>query len=541
MSNRPRGGSVTVPPSVATGIARRLPGRTAIALLVAGAIALAVTGCGGKGSAPTSASSPAHGGTSASSPAHGGTPAPGTPVGVTGTIAGRPIPPGFVGISIELKSLEDYAGANPQAIDPVFVHLVQDLAPNQHPVLRVGGDSTDWTWWPVPHTPKPGGIKYALTPTWMRVAHALAAELDARLILGVNLEADSHRVAGGEARAMVDLIGGRYIDALELGNEPELYGSFSWYRTSAGRLVFGRPRGYDESQFTSDFTSFAPHLPSVALAGPASGAPEWLPHLGEFLRAEPRVRLATVHAYPLKHCTKARVVTSAQLLSDTSSHGLAELMAPYVAAARRHHLPLRIDELNGISCGGTRGVSDTFTSALWVLDAMFELARVGVHGVNIHTIPGQINEILGPQLVHGGWRMRVHPEFYGMMMFAQAAPPGSRLLRVATTLPAGVKLWATRAPGGRTHLVVINKRSERPATLSLRVAGVHGPATVESLRAPSIHATGGVTLGGQSFGSETETGVLAGRPQQVTVSPTGAGYTVRVPAASATMLTMANH
>ena len=27
--------------------------------------------------------------------------------------------------------------------------------------------------------------------------------------------------------------------------------------------------------------------------------------------------------------------------------------------------PLRVDELNGISCGGYRGVSDTFASALW--------------------------------------------------------------------------------------------------------------------------------------------------------------------------------
>ncbi len=532
---------------MASGIARRLPRRTAIALLVAGAIALVLTGCGGAGSAAAHGSLSAHGSTpgrGATSSAQGsrsahGSLVRGTPVAVTGAPVGPPIPAGFVGMSTELKSLEDYAGTNPNAIDPVFVHLLQDLAPDQHPVLRLGGDSTDWTWWPVPHTPKPGGVKYALRPAWMRVAHALAAELDARLILGINLEADSHRVASGEAQAMVDRIGGRYIDALELGNEPELYGSFAWYRTSAGRLVFGRPRDYDESAFTANFTSFAPQLPSVALAGPASGAPEWLVHLGVFLSAEPRVRLATMHAYPLKHCTKTTVVTSAQLLSDASSHGLAELMAPYVAVARSHHLPLRIDELNGISCGGTRGVSDTFTSALWVLDTLFELARVGVYGVNIHSIPGHINEILGPQLVHGGWRMRVHPEFYGMMMFAQAAPPGSHLLRVATTAPSGVKVWATRAPGGATHVVVIDKRTRRPATLRLKIAGVHGPAAVESLRAPSIHATGGVTLGGQSFGSETETGVLAGKPQPVTVSPTGAGYTVRVPAASATMLTVA--
>ena len=87
----------------------------------------------------------------------------------------------------------------------------------------------------------------------------------------------------------------------------------------------------------------------------------------------------------------------------------------------------RLDEINGITCGGYGGVSNAFGSALWVLDTLFELDKVGVDGVNIQTVPGSVQEIFGPLAGDGG-SMVVHPEFYGLMMFAQAAPAGSQLI-----------------------------------------------------------------------------------------------------------------
>jgi hypothetical protein len=456
------------------------------------------------------------------------------------TIA-APIPAGFVGLSIELKGLESYTGTNPRAIDPAFLNLIRDIAPNQSPVLRIGGDSTDWSWWPVAHMSRPGGVRYVLTPRWMQVARGLASSLQGRLILGLNLEAGSQQLAATEARAMVSGIGRSAIAAFEIGNEPELYGSFGWYRAANGKPVLGRPRGYGEAQFTSDFSGFAHVLPGVALAGPSSGSLPWLDQLGSFLSAEPRVRLATVHAYPLKHCTHSTVVTIGQLLSDQASHGLAEQVSPYVATALRRHIGVRVDEMNAISCGGTRGVSDTFGSALWMLDALFEMARTGLDGVNIHTVPNTINEVLGPDFANGTWKVRVHPEYYGMIMFAQAAPPGSRLLQVSSAAPAGVKLWATRAPDGHVRVVLINKHLTRAAVVRLRIPSATGPGSIEQLRAPSVHATTNVTLGGQTFGSQTGTGQLAGTAQTTTLAPANGTYVVSVPAASATMLTLSSH
>jgi len=497
---------------------RRSPrlARIALALLAAASAALAVAGCGGAIDKPSD------------QPAFD----------VTGAATGQAIPSGFVGLSIEIKSLEDYTGTNPDAVNPVFLHLLEDIAPEQSPVLRLGGDSTDWSWWPVTGVSRPPGVKFTLTSNWLDVAHSVATAVRGRLILGVDLEANNRTVAAAEANAMVSRIGRDSIDALELGNEPELYGSFGWYRSASGKAVPGRPSDYDPAAFQRDYSTFAPHLPNVRLAGPSSGAPTWLAKLGSFLEAEPRVRLVTVHAYPLKHCTKSKVITIPQLLSEQSSHGLAASVAPYVAVATAHHDLLRVDEMNGISCGGTAGVSDTFTSALWVLDTLFEMARTGVSGVNIHTVPGGINEILGPAASGAGRAIRVHPEYYGMMMFAQAAPAGSHLLTVATATPPGVKVWATRAIDGVIHVVVINKRPDRSQFLRLRVAGAHGAAEIEQLRAPSIHSTAGATIGGQTFGPQTTTGVLAGPAARQTVKPSASGYPVTVPASSATMLTI---
>jgi hypothetical protein len=463
---------------------------------------------------------------------------PGNSLTVRGDSRGPVIPAGFAGLSMEFRGLAAYEGTDPRAVDPPFLQLIRDISPAQRPVLRIGGDSTDWTWWPVPHMARPPGVKYDLTPDFMSVTRSLARTLRARLILGVNLEADSQRVARAEATAMINRIGAGAINALELGNEPELYSGFGWYRSASGQQVPGRPSTWNLQTFIADFSRLARALPRAPLAGPSGGGSSWLPFLGTFLGHEPAVRLATLHAYPLKHCGPSQTVTTGQLLADSSTHGLATYLAPYLAMARRRGVPARVDEINGVSCGGQRGVSDTFGSALWSLDALFELVRAGVAGVNFHTVPGTINEILGPSFSRGQWRIRVHPEYYGLVMFAQAAPAGARLLRISGTPTVGVKTWATLASDRTLRVTLINKHLRRSETVRLHLPAGYASASVEQLRAPSVSARDQITLGGQSFGPETTTGLPAGPSQTATLQPAKGTWVVRLPAASATLLVL---
>ena len=64
-----------------------------------------------------------------------------------------------------------------------------------------------------------------------------------------------------------------------------------------------------------DFSRTSAVMPRVPLAGPSSGSALWLPSLAHFLAVEPRVKIATVHAYPLKHCAGSPAVSEAELLS----------------------------------------------------------------------------------------------------------------------------------------------------------------------------------------------------------------------------------
>jgi hypothetical protein len=474
------------------------------------------------------------------SPAGG--PAGATMITVVGVPAGRAIPAGFLGLSLEFASIEPYAGVDPAALDPVFEQLIRNLTPGQKPVLRIGGDSADSSWWPVPGITRPPGVAYTLTPDWLRVAGALERALGARLILGLNLEADNPTLAAAEAGALIGGIGPGAVTALELGNEPELYGTFAWYRTADGRGIPGRSRGYDFRAFTNDFTRFARVLRNIAVAGPTTGGLGWRRYLDQFLTTEPWVKLVAVHRYPLQLCftkrNSPRFPTIGHLLTAAASTGLADGFAREVAIAHARGLPLRVDELNTVSCGGDSAVSDTFASALWALDTLFELARVGVDGVNMHTYPGAGYELFRISRVNGRWRAAIAPEYYGLLMFAQAAPIGSRLLRLSGATAGLLKSWGTRAPDGTIRIILINKDVARTRVAVVRVPGTPAAATLMRLRAPSIAANAGVTFGGQSFDAETDSGTLQGVTGADAVKPSHSEYVISLPPASAAMLTI---
>ncbi|MDQ6840972.1 MAG: glycosyl hydrolase family 79 C-terminal domain-containing protein, partial [Actinomycetota bacterium] len=229
--------------------------------------------------------------------------------------------------------------------------------------------------------------------------------------------------------------------------------------------------------------------------------------------------------------------TIANLLAPAATTGEANSVASYTGLAHAHGLSIRIDEMNTVSCGGAPGVSDAFASALWATDALFEMARVGIDGVNIHTYPGATYALFDFKQVNGKWVGVVKPEYYGLMLFAQAAPPGSRLLATTVSHHGGVKAWATRAPDASTRVTLIN-HSTTAQTITLKTAPSAATATVQVLRAPGLAARAGISFAGQSFGSRTTTGTLRGHVQSATLTPVGSHYLVALPAASEALVTI---
>lgn len=486
-------------------------------------------------------------------------PPPPLAVEIAPEVKAGPLPAGFVGLSLEYRSVLTYAGTNPAAINPVFVRLIQNLTPGQTPVLRIGGDSTDWSWWPVPHAKKPPGVTYAITPQWISAARALAQDTGARYILGVNLEANSRIVETTEARELLSGIGWPHIQAVELGNEPELYSVLPWYKLASGERVRGRPRDWDFGAFSNQFLSFHEAEPWIPLAGPSSGSFRWLEDLPEFLAKAPWLSMVTVHSYWLNKCaessTQPGYPTIPHLLNPSPPSRVTGSLGQYAALAHAHDVPIRIDEMNSVTCGGQHGVSDVFASALWALNALFEAAGFGVDGVNIHTFPGTANQLFSFTDQDGTWTGKVSPEYYGLLMFAEAMPPGARLLRIYEPATDPLRPWAALAPDGTLRVVLINDSLTDSRTVlvtppsqgqlqALLPSGANPPspnepAQLTQLIAPSVYATGNITLGGQTFGAQTTTGVLSGPPATATIMPSSGVYTVTLPAATAAMLTLA--
>ena len=300
------------------------------------------------------------------------------------------------------------------------------------------------------------------------------------LILGINLESDSPRIAAAESAALAERrSGGRHLAGLELGNEPEVYGTLGWYHTPAGVGVPGRPASYDFGSYLRRLrrvSSCAARARAARRARPRERR-SWLAGLGRYLAANPRVRLVTFHRYPLHRCFTARHVARRSRRSPTSwprrpPTGPATSLAAAVRAAHARGIPLRADELNSVSCGGARGVSDTFASALWVLDTLFNMARVGRRRRQHPHLPqGDLRAVRRLRARRALERRRCARSTTGCSCSRVPRRPRSRLLPAAYRGPSTLRIWSTRGPGGRVRVVLINESRRLSVTVAVRPPG----------------------------------------------------------------------
>jgi hypothetical protein len=93
-------------------------------------------------------------------------------------------------------------------------------------------------------------------------------------------------------------------------------------------------------------------------------------------------------------------------------------------------------------------------------------------------------------------------------------------------------------PDGRLRVVLINKSLTRRRVIVLELRVASGVAAIQRLQAPSAASPAGVTIGGQSFGSQTATGELTGPAQTEFLAPRAGRYVVTVPRASAALITI---
>jgi hypothetical protein len=433
----------------------------------------------------------------------------------------------FQGVSIESSDVPSYAAGGAR-----FKRLLNLIrAPGAPLTIRVGGASADRMWWVGLDRPAPAGVM-SIGPNWLTALRTVAAAVPERVVLTVNLANDD---PDGEARFALSTrraMPAGTLAAVELGDEPDLYGAQRWLWSERPRLPSGAPwtLGYSPARYRVDYLSYARAvrrvLPHVALEAPDVTQPQPLWLLAPIGPDGLSAGRLTVHRYPLSYCLppqSAYYPTEGRLLSASASAGLAASLDQAERYARARGAHLHVSEFNSVSCAGLHALPHSFATALWGLDVLFELARAGVAGVDWHIRPGFANAPFSL----GAHHVVIRPELYSMAIFARIDSAGARILRSTYTRGrnAGVRVWAT-TDRDRLTVVLINKTPAR-ATIDLQLPTDRGGWLRRLLGNP-------LRYGGQWIGGD---GRWHGRLKRLWTRPRQGGhYLVTLPQLTAATL-----
>ncbi|MEA2285047.1 MAG: hypothetical protein QOJ21_1090 [Solirubrobacteraceae bacterium] len=183
-----------------------------------------------------------------------------------GRIPGGAIPRSFAGFSIEYWAADSYLGST--KVNPIFARLVQALgaAGNGAPTIRLGGNSTDQSWWNPLGAPRPGGIVTDMTPAKLAVMRAFTGQTNAPFLLGLNLALNDVANSAAYARAATQALPLGHLAAFEIGNEPDLYTTPRRFQVGNRVLqrVQRRPTGWDYPQYVDELRAFRDALGGAA-------------------------------------------------------------------------------------------------------------------------------------------------------------------------------------------------------------------------------------------------------------------------------------
>ncbi len=435
---------------------------------------------------------------------------------------GQAIPENFVGFSAEWGEAQTLMGSAQNGRNNIYRQLLTNLQLGlSYPLqVRVGGSSTDKT-----GEPSTGAVQPLAD---------LANDLGVHFTLGVNLGSDNPQLAQDQARFYVNQMPSGTLDAIEIGNEPDGY-----------PITGERQPTYSVQNYIGDFTTWEsyllPVMPStMRFMGPSWSAVRSSTDEKSFEQIGSNVSLVSQHFY-VSSQTNGEIFSPDFLLAPAASTAIAAKIKPFVQLTHANNQLFRMGEVNSINGGGVAGVSNGFASALWAIDVMFELANVGVDGVNWHGLNACnycefkfAYSTMGLQTVFS--LQQVNPIYYALLFFREVTQNNARLLPVTYTTNSNLKIWAAMGNDGKVRIAVINKDQNFAGHVSIAVPGF-GNAEMIQLVAPSFQSLNGLSLGGQTFDGSVD-GTALGDSLATEVQQANGIYRVPVQPTSAVLLTL---
>jgi hypothetical protein len=379
-----------------------------------------------------------------------------------------------------------------------MVALLRALGPG---VLRFGGVSADTrVAWKDPSTPLPDWATSAVEAADLRELARLASESGWRVELTIGLGHFEPQAAGREAAAAKAALG-TWLEAIELGNEPNAWG-----------LHGLRSEPWSVVQYNAQIAAYRSVIeaaaPGIPLAGPDTSGSTAFENWGTDEVVNQRPALLTGHHYALS-CSERPTI--ARLLSASTQQREETSLSRYMSIARQGETPFRLDETNNVSCGGRTGISNTFASALWALGYLTRVMSAGVIGVNFHANEAKCGGYAPfcatrPEDLAAGV-LYAQPEWYALLLAKKLV--GEHPVPTAASSQRNVEIGTLLASDGRLHFVIVDDEPPGAGTVVVRlnVGRGFGGASILALTAPSPAAVSGVRLGGRAAapdGSWTE-------------------------------------
>lgn len=460
---------------------------------------------------------------------------------------GRAIPTGFLGISHEWDQARVMIGDPDIGTNAIYRQLLTNLisAGAEHLAVRIGGHSADRIGRADPRAARP------LAQLFRDLSEP---EPQVSFILGLNLARRDPGLAARQAGAYLSVMPPGSVSALEIGHEPDTYADL---RTRTGEYRF--------ADYLDEFRTILGDIRKTVPAAPGFIGPSvsasGLKGFGtqadlQKLAALPGVMGLSRHAYPATGTACGGDPQPGMLLQPGSTAAVAEAAGTWLKTVKK---PLRITELNAFNCAEP-GISNSFESALWIADVLFEYVKTGVSGVNVHLnnrdstgnwdasgafqfhIPeAQYQAAAQPAPPAEGpgsaYALKaVLPLYYGMLLFAESAPMRSVLIPAEVSTDANISAWVTRNEStGELKMLLINKEQDLPGRAGLTVPG-YRTGKVKRLMAPSLRSQAGITWGGITFDASTD-GKPLGKAETETITPEGSVFEVPLGPASAVLIT----
>jgi hypothetical protein len=436
---------------------------------------------------------------------------------------GVSIPERFIGLSYENMQLED-----PTFFSAKNKGLVEQFrAISPHGVLRLGGNTSEFSWWkarPTDTPPlrnvvlkngsKPANYLYAITPETIRELDSFLRATNWTCIYGLNLGYGTPETDIPEAKFVFETLGPR-LEYFQIGNEVDNFPQYHLRERATWNVDVYLQEWLTIARAVQKVVPRAKFgLPDVA------ADTNWLTRIAEQWRAvsdQPTVTTLSHHHYWSGPPSNPNANIERLMQPDIAAEKQAALTK---AAAKLMNTAYRMTEGNTIFRGGKYGLSDVFAAAIWGADYLLQLMSGGYSGVNLHGGSGHAQAVsVGGTLV-GEADMKdpnaPHPKpFYtpianegtlagsgvigklnakyllepvGYGMKFAAAFAGTTLLSIEFN-PAGVnaEAYAARTSKGRTLIAILNKDFNQDLNVDLPSFTVEQVLTAPSFDAREAH------------------------------------------------------